>query len=1211
MCVGSSPMSDIEVQAPPVVAVVVTKDPGPWLEETLMALAAQDYPELSVLVLDAASRHDPTARVAAVLPDAYVRRLPHDEGYAANANQVIDMVHGAPLYLFCHDDVAPDPDAVHQLVEEAFRSNAAVVAPKQVGWVDPVRLLHVGMAVDKAGAVVDRVLPLELDHGQHDAVRDVFVAPGGCTLVRSDLFAELGGYDPLVRVMGEDLDLCWRAQVAGARVVVAPAARVRHLELLAGGLRAAPPEEPARSLQELQRRHELYVVLKVYSTRHLLRVLPQVVVLSAAEVVVSLVTGHRQRARAVAGAWRWALRHRAAIRTGRAAIAASRRVPDRDVRRLQLRGSARLTSYVRRASTYGLHMAHLDAESMVADGQTIGVLPSAAGDATGGQGRSGGGSGTAAVGEQDGGTVGIGPEEAGDDWMAGSGERPTGEVLPGAGVPGDRDATGWGVPGTLSSRLLGVVSLAKADVPDLRAPSGSSAHRVEAGRDANRGLRARAAVWAVVAVVGLYGSRSLLSGGFPLVGQLLPVPAWSALWHQLVVGWHPASGIGATTASSPGLGELGVLATFLFGSVGLVQTVVVLGCIPLGCFGVWRLARPCGSPRARTVAAVVYAVLPVPYNDVATGHWQSLVVYAAAPWVLGLLSRSARLEPFVPSVPDRSGTAASAMAPRRWRHSPVGHMLALGLLDAAFAALAPQVLAVTVVVAFGVALGTVAMGGWGSARSAGRLLGVAAGGTVAALVLLAPWSVEVLAGGSWGRILFGAVPVAAVGPGLGALVRLSVGPVGDTPLAYGFAVAGFLPLLIGGRWRFAWATRLWSLVLVAWILAWACGRAWLGPVSLPVNALLVPAGLALALGAGLAVAAIEVDLPGYRFGWRQVASVVGVVAVVAGVLPVLGAAGNGRWDLPTQGWRAATAFMTGRQPTGQFRVLWIGNGALLPGPSWPVEPGLSATVTEGPTPDLTAVLTPPLARPLAPVAAALRRAQRDGTVQLGAVLAPYAIRYVVVAQSLAPTVLGYTSTVPSAAPSGVTSALERQIDLRSLSTESGYQIFADPSAAPERAVTTAGMPSPRAVLPGRSGADAFRGLVPAGTLRVSVNPPGSWVAVGAGGVALARVSSATSPAVAPAASYRVPSPQVVTVGYPGSWLHGLLLLGELVLSMAVAAALLGRRWWLDWWWRPLRRRWLAEGGRHRMGSSPVRSSQGAGQPPGRPEPSGPPGAEDL
>ena len=110
----------------------------------------------------------------------------------------------------------------------------------------------------------------EVDHGQHDAVRDVFVAPGGCILVRADLFAELKGFDAGIVAMGEDLDLSWRSQVAGSRVVVAPDARVRHREAVAGGLEPlAVGGEPEGghpvTMQSLQRRHELRAVLKCYT----------------------------------------------------------------------------------------------------------------------------------------------------------------------------------------------------------------------------------------------------------------------------------------------------------------------------------------------------------------------------------------------------------------------------------------------------------------------------------------------------------------------------------------------------------------------------------------------------------------------------------------------------------------------------------------------------------------------------------------------------------------------------------------------------------------------------------------------------------------------------------------------------------------------------------------------------------------------------------
>ena len=39
-------------------------------------------------------------------------------------------VQGADFYLLCHDDVALDPTAVRVMMEEAYRSNAAIVGPK-------------------------------------------------------------------------------------------------------------------------------------------------------------------------------------------------------------------------------------------------------------------------------------------------------------------------------------------------------------------------------------------------------------------------------------------------------------------------------------------------------------------------------------------------------------------------------------------------------------------------------------------------------------------------------------------------------------------------------------------------------------------------------------------------------------------------------------------------------------------------------------------------------------------------------------------------------------------------------------------------------------------------------------------------------------------------------------------------------------------------
>ena len=163
--------------------------------------------------------------------------------------------------------------------------------------------------------------------------------------------------------MGEDLDLSWRSQVAGSRVVVAPAARVRHREALAGGLEPLTGRSRARgrhpvTLQALQRRHELRAVLKCYTRFHLLRVLPQAALLALGEMLVALVARDRPRARAVVGAWRWNAARRAELGALRKALAGHRLLPDAEVRRLQVRGSARLSRYFSRLSHQGLDAAN-------------------------------------------------------------------------------------------------------------------------------------------------------------------------------------------------------------------------------------------------------------------------------------------------------------------------------------------------------------------------------------------------------------------------------------------------------------------------------------------------------------------------------------------------------------------------------------------------------------------------------------------------------------------------------------------------------------------------------------------------------------------------------------------------------------------------------------------------------------------------------------
>jgi GT2 family glycosyltransferase len=315
----------------PVVLVVVTHDPPADRRDALLAaLAAQDHPNLDVLVVDT-GEDDLTEAVQAVLPEARVERRPGANGFGAAANTVLDLVSGAEYYVFCHDDVEPDPGAVSALVAAAEHWDADVVGPKLVATDDARRMLQFGVTVDKVGVALPLVERGELDQGQHDGLRDVFAVPGAFTLVRATAFAEVGGFDEAISFLNDDLSLCWRIRVAGGRVLVTSAARVRHAEAFA-------TRPAARGAPSLAARHRVRVLLTSYRCWSLITIVPQALALAVVEAVTALITGRGGRARAALAAWPWNLAHLGSLLQARRAVRSFRRVKDYEVRRYQVRG---------------------------------------------------------------------------------------------------------------------------------------------------------------------------------------------------------------------------------------------------------------------------------------------------------------------------------------------------------------------------------------------------------------------------------------------------------------------------------------------------------------------------------------------------------------------------------------------------------------------------------------------------------------------------------------------------------------------------------------------------------------------------------------------------------------------------------------------------------------------------------------------------------
>lgn len=919
--------ADAPATLPSVVAIVVAHDPGAWFEDTMASLAEQDYDQLAVLVIDAASEVPVRDRVASVFPSALVRRLERNAGYGAATNQAVAMVQGAPFLLLCHDDVELAPTTVRLLVEEAYRSNAGLVGPKLVRWDAPREILQLGLVVDKTGYAGSRVERGEFDQEQHDSVRDVFALPSGCLLVRADLFSALGGFDEAIDYLGDDVDLCWRAQVAGARVVVAPEARVCHLEAL-GDRRHLDDR------RRLQARHRLRSTLVCYQSFHRWRVLPQAALLALVEILYALVVGRGRQARDIAGAWLWNLRRYGSIRRARKRLNRVRQVPDGDVRPLQAGGFGRISALAR-------------------------------------------------------GQIG----RSGDD------------------------------------RLTSVGS---------------------AGRDLAQFFRegpsrASAIVWIAVVAFLIIGSRHLITRDVPAIGQFAAFSdSATDLLRQWASGWS-AAGLGSQAPNPTGFGVIGALGYAFLGAMGILRKVLILGLIPVGAVGAWRLLAPTRSRRTRLVTLVVYVAVPVAYNAIALGRWGGLVLYAAAPWFLARLARASALPPFAPVVPEavpageEPAPPTEGVPPRTRRQ----HVLALGVLLALVTCLAPLAVPVLWLMAIGLVLGGL-LGG--SLHGASRILATTFGATVVAGVLQIPWALDFLPPRFQWSALGAEATSSTGGLDLPQLLRFDSGPLGAGPVGFAFLVVAGLALLIARDWRLDWAIRGWAVALTCWGALWAAEAGWLPFGATSPELLLAPAAAGLALASGLGATAFERDLT-TRFSWRQIASFGALVALSVAVLPAVGAMFNGRWGAPRGDFDSSLSFLDEEVAEAPFRVLWIGNPDVVPLSGWELDDGVIYATTDDGEPDVTDLWAGSSHGATALVGEALDAAGSRQTNRLGRLLAPMGVQYVIVVEQLAPEPFS-DETRP--VPPRILNTLDEQLDLEALEVNPALQVYRNIAWAPSR-----------------------------------------------------------------------------------------------------------------------------------------------------------------
>ena len=208
-----------------------------FLEEFLPPLLAsvKGCEEAEVVVADNASTDGSLEMMKEKFPTVKTIAFDKNYGFTGGYNKAFEAIE-SEYFVLINSDIEVADGWLEPLVEWMdSHPDCGACAPKLHSWQEKDKFEYAGAAggyLDRFGYPLcrGRVLKrLETDKGQYDNPKDVFWATGACLMVRSKVYQSLGGLDNRFFAHMEEIDLCWRMQLAGLKVTVVPESVVYHV----------------------------------------------------------------------------------------------------------------------------------------------------------------------------------------------------------------------------------------------------------------------------------------------------------------------------------------------------------------------------------------------------------------------------------------------------------------------------------------------------------------------------------------------------------------------------------------------------------------------------------------------------------------------------------------------------------------------------------------------------------------------------------------------------------------------------------------------------------------------------------------------------------------------------------------------------------------------------------------------------------------------
>lgn len=208
--------------------------------EFLKSLKKVTYKNLEVIIVDNASKEDPTEAIISIYPEVCLIRSEKNLGFTGGNNLGIEASHGDYVFIV-NNDTEVTEDIFERLLEP-FQRDASIgmVSPKIYYFHHPNVIQYAGFTpVNPFTGRNSAVGNKQVDLGQHDQPGYTSYAHGAAMMVSREIIEKVGMFPDIFFIYYEELD--WSSQVtrAGYKIYYQPKASLYHKESITMGKESA------------------------------------------------------------------------------------------------------------------------------------------------------------------------------------------------------------------------------------------------------------------------------------------------------------------------------------------------------------------------------------------------------------------------------------------------------------------------------------------------------------------------------------------------------------------------------------------------------------------------------------------------------------------------------------------------------------------------------------------------------------------------------------------------------------------------------------------------------------------------------------------------------------------------------------------------------------------------------------------------------------